>query len=108
MLARDGHLTELIERRSKHSKAKQVYYKTVWEETEKHTAQLDGIENRGWEDYHVDHIVPIQFGFRKKLPPALVGSLENLRMLSWEDNMAKSSKLTDESKRLLKKWGIKY
>lgn len=54
---------------------------------------LEQIELRGKHTYHVDHIFPIQQGFRYKVPPEIIGSLENLRMIPAKENISKSNKI---------------
>jgi 5-methylcytosine-specific restriction endonuclease McrA len=91
--------------KNKKCKLKRKYYKDVWIETNLKSTFLNGIENRGFYKSHIDHIVPISYGFKNNIPISLISSIENLRMISSLDNMKKNFQLTKESKNLLKKWG---
>jgi hypothetical protein len=42
--------------------------------------------------YHLDHIYSIFEGYKNKVSPFIIGSIFNLRMLNWEDNISKHSK----------------
>lgn len=75
--------------------------------TELNAHKVDGIEKRGWQEYHLDHIVPICYGFENKIPPKKMASLDNLQMLYWKENLfVKKTKLTIKGKEILAKWGI--
>jgi len=39
--------------------------------------------------YQLDHIVSVKHGFDNGIPPEEIASIENLQMLTWEDNRAK-------------------
>jgi len=67
---------------------------------------LENHDRRGYKDYHLDHIVPIQQGFYMNINPHLISSLENLQFIPHVDNMRKSIQLTGKSIKLLNKWGI--
>ena len=43
--------------------------------------------------YHLDHIIPIRYGFDNKIPPEKLAVLENLQMLPWKENIIKSKKV---------------
>lgn len=81
------------------------YRYKCWKITNVNACNIIGIEKRKFKEWDVDHIVPIKYGYNNNIPPELIGSLENLRMLPHRDNFRKGIKLTDESKELLKKWG---
>ena len=87
-------------------KIKAKYYKECWEETERNASSLEGIEKRGFKKYDIDHIVPISYGYKNNIPPNLIGSLGNLRIISNDENKEKGMRLTDDSIRLLKLWKI--
>ena len=42
---------------------KKLYYQRVWELTEINCGEIQMIEKRG-QEFHLDHIIPISFGFR--------------------------------------------
>lgn len=53
----------------------------------------------------VDHIVPVSFGFTHNIPPALMGSRENLQLMGPNANIKKGQTITPDAIRLLRKWG---
>lgn len=40
-------------------------------------------------EYELDHIIPVAYGFKNEIPPALISSIENLQMLSMKQNRRK-------------------
>lgn len=83
---------------------KKLYYKLVWIHTERNAKYLPYYKDRGWDKKHIDHIVPIHYGFKHSILPQLIGSLINLRMLDKNNNMRKNSRLTEESHKILNRW----
>jgi hypothetical protein len=73
---------------------KTQYYKRVWELTEAVAAHIPGIEKRGFNDYHIDHITPISYGYKHNIPPHEIANIDNLRMLPYKENMRKGARLT--------------
>lgn len=47
--------------------------------------------------YHLDHIIPKKIGFEKGILPYIIGSKENLQMLSIQENSSKQDALTNEA-----------
>ena len=80
------------------------YWFVVWEITERNAAQVAGIEKRG-AAFHLDHIVPILYGYEHNISPHLIGGLDNLRIISRAENMRKVNFITECSKKVLKLWG---
>jgi hypothetical protein len=75
-------------------KRKREYYKRVWQITEdQNISELFGDKKRGFNDYHVDHIVPISYGFKNGIDPLVIGDKSNLNPLFCKDNMKKGQKL---------------
>lgn len=74
--------------------------------TEQAAVSLDGVEHRSFRGYHVDHIVPIAYGYRNGILPGLIGSAENLRIVPARANLDKGTALTQEAKDLLASWGL--
>lgn len=89
----------------KYKKSKCLYYKKVWQFTIINSNQLEHIDKRGFKSYHIDHIVPISFGKKNNICPSKIGSLENIRMIYYKDNMKKGNRLTSDGLELLKVWG---
>lgn len=40
--------------------------------------------------YQLDHIISVFEGFTKNIPPEIIGSIDNLRYIPWEENIEKS------------------
>jgi hypothetical protein len=53
---------------------------------------LAGVE----EGSHLDHIYPVSKGFDNNIPPELIASIENLRLINWRENVIKSNAITEE------------
>jgi hypothetical protein len=74
---------------------KELYYKNVWRYTYKQP--LNCLENYRPErknGYAIDHIYPISWGFKNKVPYELIGDISNLQMLPFRENESKSDKIT--------------
>lgn len=53
---------------------------------------LAGVE----EGVHLDHIYPVSKGFDSNIPPELLASVDNLRIIDWKENITKSNAITEE------------
>lgn len=78
-------------------KNQKTYYREVWRITNQQPLQtLENFESRGRAGiegaYHLDHIVSISEGFKKKIAPEIIGGMENLKFITWEDNLKKRDK----------------
>lgn len=86
---------------------KRLYYIKVWVITESQPLHvLKGHDRRcfkGPSCFHLDHIVPIVYGFYNNIPPEKIGSISNLRFIRSTVNMRKGHRLTTESHRVLRK-----
>lgn len=51
---------------------------------------------RGINQYHLDHIVPLWFGFLNNIDPVLLSKIENLRMMWYKDNIKRKKSILDE------------
>ena len=51
---------------------------------------------RGIHQYHIDHIVPLWYGFMNDVDPKLLSKKENLRMIWYKDNLARKKDTLDE------------
>lgn len=49
---------------------------------------LAGVEG-GWQ---LDHIIEVRFGFDNGIPPEVLCDPSNLRMMTWQDNLARNRK----------------
>jgi hypothetical protein len=83
------------------------YHKEVWKYTNQHDLNLlVNYEKRGRAGinnaYHLDHKFSISRGFIEGIDPALLGSLQNLEFIPWEDNVSKQGKCSITKEELLK------
>ena len=85
---------------------KRRYIELCWFYTDLNSVNIPGVEKRGFKGFHIDHIVPISYGFKCGILPSVIGSLENLRMLHHSENCLKGSRLTCDSYYLLSDWGV--
>jgi hypothetical protein len=53
--------------------------------------------------YHIDHMYSILEGYKNKVSPLIIGNIENLQMIPWEQNLAKSSRSSLTIEKLLTK-----
>ena len=65
-----------------------VYYRECWYHTTQNAARVPNIHLRS-DQYHLDHILSIYGGFHQKVPPHIVGSVANLRIIPATDNLRK-------------------
>ena len=84
---------------------KNEYYKRVWEITERNCKNITDIEKRG-KDFHLDHIIPISFGFRYFISEEIIGAESNLRIISHKNNFIKNCRINDEVESKLKELNI--
>jgi len=93
-------------RQKKHGLKRMLYYAEVWYYSENFGKNIKGIENRS-KGMCIDHIVPINIGFENNISHKLIGSAENLQMLTVKDNFRKACLITPAAELLLIKWGFK-
>jgi hypothetical protein len=72
----------------------ELYKNEVWRITNSQPLHLlENFNKRGASGvegaYQIDHIYSVYKGFRAGLPTQLVGNIENLQMLPWEENRKK-------------------
>lgn len=73
---------------------KQMYKREVWKYTYRNDLEsLDNWEKRGRcgvdGAYQLDHIISINEGYEKEISAEKIGSMNNLRMIPWEENLQK-------------------
>lgn len=76
---------------SKESIARKEYKLLVQELTEQNKESIEGIEDRGYRTYHIDHKISIDYGYRNNIPAEDIAHPSNLHMMWWEDNVSKNS-----------------
>lgn len=81
------------------------YYAEVWAETEANAFKVENISDRGGVNC-VDHIVPISFGYDNNICVKLMGSAENLQVITMMENLRKGTRLSDHARQLLINWNI--
>ena len=84
---------------------KKEYFKSVWDVTEKNAKTIRKKQKGKNGALHLDHIVPIFYGYKNRIPIELIASSENIRLISAEENLNKGAYLIKESIELLAKWG---
>mgnify|MGYP003608112122 CR=1 FL=1 len=84
-----------------------IYYYNVWKYSENNSPQVEDISKRG-SDFHLDHIIPINIGYKYNISPEIIGDLKNLRIISHKSNFNKAHRLTDEGLKLLLSYGIDF
>lgn len=85
---------------------KRIYKNLCWRLTELNAKSMPDIHKRDFKSFHIDHIVPISFGFKYNINPHLISSIENLRIINADSNLDKGIKLTKDSIFILLKWNI--
>jgi hypothetical protein len=53
-----------------------------------HPRTICGVEG----GYQLDHIITIRYGFENNIPAEEIARVENLRMLSWKENLSRNKK----------------
>lgn len=51
--------------------------------------------------YHVDHKFSVSEGFYNSIPPFIIGSIHNLQLIPWRDNVSKSNKCSIDKEELI-------
>lgn len=87
---------------------KRIFYLRVWLITEiQPLHKLPNYNKRCWNKsscYELDHILSISHSYLEKIPPHLVGSIDNLRFIPKKENRDKGFKLTEDSHKILRKF----
>ena len=81
------------------------YLCEVWIYTEKEAHKVDNINLRSI-NYHLDHIIPITYGFYNNIDPCIIGGFDNLQIITSIENLKKNTKITPEAEKLLLKHGL--
>jgi hypothetical protein len=67
---------------------RKVYYWT----SKNDLTQLENYNKRGRVVFHLDHKYSITEGFKNKVPPKVIGSIDNLEFICYTDNLSKGTK----------------
>ena len=81
---------------------REKYYRKVIQITNKQPIHL--LENydklRGLSGvsgaYQLDHIISKNYGFKNNIDPEIIGDIDNLQFIPWEENISKGDKLIEE------------
>lgn len=79
-----------------------IYYLEVWIETEKIEHLVKNNQLRG-KDYHLDHIIPLSYGYTYNIPFEIIGSFFNLQVIPAKENLMKGREITEQAEELLSK-----
>ena len=61
-------------------------------------------KKRDMNDLHLDHIIPIVFGYENDIAPEILSLPENLQYISKNANLKKGQLLTEKSLKILESW----
>jgi hypothetical protein len=75
---------------------RKVYYWT----SKNDLTQLENHNKRGRFGFHLDHKYSITEGFKNKVPPKVIGSIDNLEFICYTDNLSKGTKCSIELEKL--------
>ena len=81
--------------RSNWYKYKLIVWKLTRQNYNKHKRIInpnDYSRSTGSDGYHLDHIIPIHYGFVNGILPTIIAGVENLQMLPWKENIVKGNK----------------
>lgn len=77
---------------------RELYKRMVWKLTERSYNQFLHMINPDLtprdQNWHLDHILPISFGFSNAVPPFLIASPVNLQIIPASANQSKGNRLT--------------
>jgi hypothetical protein len=72
---------------------REKYYKRVRSLTESQPLyKLKNYDKRGKTGYHLDHIIPVSYGYANNIPPEAIADISNLQMLPYDENIKKGNK----------------
>lgn len=80
------------------------YRRLVEKHTAKNRHKLENYDKRSKFGWHVDHIYSVKDGFENNICPYVIGSLYNLKMIPWLENIKKNSKSLMTKEELLENW----
>lgn len=103
-VSRNGYYTDDYNLQDKVEYKKAVKRETLqWD-----VSLLEHSEKRGRIDlkedaHHLDHIIPMEYGFANQIPPEHIGHICNLQFIPAVENVVKSAKIVMEYEELLEK-----
>lgn len=84
-----------------------VYFYKVWRLTELNAPNVKDIDKRS-KEFHLDHIIPVNYAYLHGIDFSVVGSIENLQIISMQENFKKGSLLTGKVKETFSFFNINY
>lgn len=84
-----------------------LYYYNVYKKTEQNVHLLKDIDKRG-KHFHVDHIIPIKFAYEHGVDYNIIGDINNLQVISKQDNFKKSNLITKQVKEVFSHFNINH
>ena len=86
---------------------KKLYYRKVRKITRKQNINnLENFEKRGRAGiknaYHLDHKISIIEGFIKNINPEIIGDINNLQFIPWEENIIKQANIKNTEEYIIK------
>lgn len=97
---KDKSAEDRAEIRKQKKAAWRKYKNLVWKITNSQPLQrLSGYSMRGFATFHVDHKIPIVYGFKNGIAPEVIGHINNLQILQAACNLQKGTKYEPTSSR---------
>ena len=84
-----------------------LYYYKVYKVTEQNVHGLKDIDKRG-KHFHVDHIIPVKFAYEHGIDYNVIGDVNNLQVISKQDNFKKSNLITKQVKEVFSHFNINH
>lgn len=79
-----------------------LYKSKVWAETKRNDlTKLLRYKERGRKNYHLDHKYSIWQGFKNNVDPSIIGHINNLEMIPYQENLSKFNKCSITLSQLL-------
>lgn len=91
-VAKYGITEEQLAEFTRYSKKVRGITDTVYKQYKEEINPQNLKRGQGPDDYHLDHIVTIHFGFHNGLEPEFIARKENLQMLTSKENLSKGRK----------------
>lgn len=93
--------------RPKRKKKRSDYVTEVWVLTFQNIGPMPTYPTKDGTRWTIDHFIPITFGESHGIPETKIGSKENVRWISHQENMAKGQRVyLDEQYALAASWGF--
>lgn len=66
--------------------------------------KIRGKQLTGNDNHHLDHIVPVIVCFENNIPAKICGSLQNLQLIHWRENIKKNDRMNETNKYMLEQF----